>query len=290
MRFKGAVTAAGAMMAAAALTVGLMPGTAQASPEPVKYVNLGDSYSAGSGVMPPSMDTSLGCLQSSSNYAKLVARANGFDLTDVSCGGAATEDFFGSQQAGVGPQLDALDDTVDLVTFSIGGNDESVFANTIVNCVLAGVGSGMRGSPCEDRHATSVSKTLQTVTYPNLVKTMKAVRAKAPNARVAALNYPWITPDRDAPCNGMPISAGDGKFTHKVQAELNEVIARAAKQTGVTLVDVATPSVGHDACKAAGVRWIEPILTTVQVVPVHPNALGERRMAEVTAKALGLKQ
>ncbi|GAA4681400.1 SGNH/GDSL hydrolase family protein [Gordonia humi] len=281
--------AAGALAAVAALGAGLTPGAAEAAPTPVRYVNLGDSYSAGSGVLPLAMDAPIGCAQSARNYAKIVARANGMHLTDVSCGGAATDDFFTSQQSGVRPQLDALDDDVDLVTFSIGGNDESLFSGTVMDCVIAGVGSGMRGSPCADKDAAKASKTIREITYPNLVKAMKAVRAKAPNARVAALNYPWIAPDRDAPCNGMPIAAGDGKFTHKVQAGLNDVIARAAKETGVTIVDVAAASVGHDACKAQGVRWVEPLLSTVQFVPVHPNALGEREMAKTTAKALGLK-
>ncbi|MCF8609212.1 SGNH/GDSL hydrolase family protein [Gordonia sp. HY285] len=289
MRFTNVVTAIGALAASAVLAVGLTPGVADASPDPVKYVNLGDSYSAGSGVLPLAADARLGCAQSAHNYAKIISRANGFDLTDVSCGGATTDDFFSSQQSGVKPQLDALDESVDLVTFSIGGNDEDLFGGTVMNCVVAGISTAMHGAPCEAKYAKSVAKTIRGTTYPNLVKAMAAVRAKAPNARVAALNYPWIAPDRNAPCNGMPISAGDGKFTHRVQAELNDAIARAAKKTGVTLVDVATPSTGHDACKPIGVRWIEPLLTTVQFVPVHPNALGERRMAAVTAKALDLK-
>ncbi|MGO3327121.1 SGNH/GDSL hydrolase family protein [Gordonia sp. (in: high G+C Gram-positive bacteria)] len=289
MRFKGAVTAVGALAATAVMAVGFVPGAAQAAPAPLKYVSLGDSYSAGSGVLPLAPEASIGCMQSAANYAKIVARSNGYDLTDVSCGGATTGDFFSSQQSGVKPQLDALDDDVDLVTFSIGGNDEDLFAGTVMNCVVAGIGAGMRGAPCEAKYAKSASKTIRETTYPNLVRAMNAVRSKAPNARVAALNYPWIAPDRNAPCNGMPVSAGDGKFTHRVQAELNDAIARAAKKTGVRIADVAKASVGHDACKAPGVRWVEPVLTTSQLVPVHPNSLGERQMAAVTAKALDVK-
>ncbi|MBM7368713.1 SGNH/GDSL hydrolase family protein [Gordonia hydrophobica] len=289
MGFATMAKAVGALAATAALGAGLMPAAAEAAPTPVKYVNLGDSYSAGSGVLPLAEDVSIGCAQSAQNYAKIVARTNDMNLTDVSCGGAATDDFYTSQQPGVRPQLAALDDDVDLVTFSIGGNDENLFGGMIGDCVIAGIGAGMRGSPCAHQDMGTASKTIREITYPNLVKAMKAVRAKAPNARVVALNYPWIAPDRDAPCNGMPIAAGDGKFTHRVQSWLNDAIARAAKETGVTLADVAAASVGHDACKPQGVRWVEPLLSTAQFVPVHPNALGEREMAKVTAKALGLK-
>jgi hypothetical protein len=36
------------------------------------------------------------------------------------------------------------------------------------------------------------------------------------------------------------------------------------------------------------VRWIEPVLFGTNFVPVHPNALGESRMADRTAAVLGL--
>lgn len=37
-----------------------------------------------------------------------------------------------------------------------------------------------------------------------------------------------------------------------------------------------------------GTRWIEPLLFGQNLVPVHPNALGEQRMAERTMSVLGL--
>jgi hypothetical protein len=53
-------------------------------------------------------------------------------------------------------------------------------------------------------------------------------------------------------------------------------------------VDFSQVSQGHDACQAAGTRWIEPLLFGRNIVPVHPNALGEQRMAERTMNVLGL--
>ncbi len=277
----------GAVLASVIVATGLAPVVAHADKAAaVRYVNLGDSYSAGSGVLPLAQRTSLPCMQSTGNFAHVLATRGGYRLTDVSCGGATTDDFFLAQSRGVKPQLRALNRRVDIVTFAIGGNDENVFGGTIVKCVAAGVESGMKGSPCEDRNATTVIRTIRDKTYPKLVRAMKAIRSAAPNARVLALNYPWITPDSNASCPGMPIAPADGRFTHRVQAELNGAIARAAALTGVTLVDVAAASTGHDACKPAGVRWVEPLLTTVQPVPVHPNSLGERRMSEVVARVL----
>ncbi len=77
-------------------------------------------------------------------------------------------------------------------------------------------------------------------------------------------------------------------YLRGIQAHLNQVVERAAKETGVTFVDFSGVSEGHDACKPAGTRWIEPLLFGNSLVPVHPNALGERRMAEHTMEVLGL--
>jgi hypothetical protein len=48
-------------------------------------------------------------------------------------------------------------------------------------------------------------------------------------------------------------------------------------------------STGHDACRPIGVRWVEPVLQGSNAVVVHPNALGERKMAEQAMQALGLR-
>jgi len=44
-------------------------------------------------------------------------------------------------------------------------------------------------------------------------------------------------------------------------------------------VDFSIVSDGHDACRPVGVRWIEPVLFGRNPVIVHPNALGEVKMA-----------
>jgi hypothetical protein len=73
-----------------------------------------------------------------------------------------------------------------------------------------------------------------------------------------------------------------------VQATLNDAVRRAAKATGSTYVSFARVSEGHDACQTPGVRWIEPVLQGTNPVVVHPNALGEKRMAQRTVRVLRL--
>ncbi|MFE2462836.1 SGNH/GDSL hydrolase family protein [Streptomyces sp. NPDC059402] len=275
--------------AVGALALGLTDATAHATPATLDYVALGDSYSAGSGVLPVDL-TNLLCLRSTANYPHVIAEATGARLKDVTCGAARTADFTQAQHPGVAPQLDALGTGTDLVTLTIGGNDNNTFINAITACGTAGVLGGGQGSPCKDKYGTSFEDEIEANTYPALKTALRDVRARAPHARVAALGYPWITPaTADPSCFlKLPVAAGDVPYLRDIQAHLNDAVRRAAEETGATYVDFSEVSDGHDACEAPGTRWIEPLLFGTNLVPVHPNALGERRMAEHTMSVLGL--
>lgn len=287
-----ALTLGASILTAAAIALSIPAGSVSAAPRvpgpTLDYVNLGDSYSAGSGVVPTAPGTLPQCAQSSINYAHLVAGRTGARLTDVSCGGAKTNDFFGSQYPGLRPQLDALSLRTRLVTFMIGGNDGDVFGSTVAKCVAAAATTAGQGSPCRAMYGDSIASEVRRQTFPKLFRAFTAVRSRAPLARTAVVAYPWILPNKVQQCAGFPIAPGDIPYMHGIQATLNDAIRRAAFLTGIKYVDAATASVGHDSCKPQGVRWIEPLITDVQTVPVHPNALGERQMAEVTLRALRL--
>ncbi|WP_186779168.1 SGNH/GDSL hydrolase family protein [Streptomyces salinarius] len=280
---------AATIAAVGVLALGLTDATAHATPATLDYVALGDSYSAGSGVLPADL-TNLLCLRSTANYPHVIADATGARLKDVTCGAAQTADFTQAQYPGVAPQLDALSAGTDLVTLTIGGNDNNTFVNAITACGTAGVLSGGQGSPCKDKYGTSFEDEIETNTYPALKAALRDVGARAPHARVAALGYPWITPAAaDPSCFlRLPVAAGDVPYLRDIQAHLNDAVRRAAEETGATYVDFSEVSDGHDACEAPGTRWIEPLLFGSSLVPVHPNALGERRMAEHTMSVLGL--
>lgn len=264
------------------------PAPAAPDPGPGPYVALGDSYAAGSGVLPLDPTAPLPCARSSENYPHVIAERTGAALTDVTCGGASTDDFTGSQYPGVAPQLDALDADTKLVTVSIGGNDNDTFISAILACGAAGLGTLGFGSPCKDQYGSSFADTVRERTYPALVRALGAVRAKAPNARVAAVGYPWILPPTDGCFVRMPIARGDVPYLRNLQRVLNGAVEKAAQQTGSTYVDLSRVSEGHDACAPIGTRWIEPLLFGTNIVPVHPNALGERRMADQAITVLGL--
>jgi lysophospholipase L1-like esterase len=262
--------------------------SSRASTESLRYVALGDSYSAASGVLPPDPAAPPACLRSTSNYPHLIAAATGAELIDVTCGGADTGDYFAAQYDGVPPQLDALEADTQLVTMTIGGNDSGVFINSIVECGIAGASTLGQGSPCKDRYGSSFEDTTRDVTYPSLVKALQAVRAAAPDAQVAILGYPWIMPTSGGCFDKMPVAEGDVPYLRSLQATLNDAVRRAADATGATYVDMNEVSEGHDACQPLGVRWIEPVLQGTNPVIVHPNALGESQMAAQAMAVLGL--
>ena len=250
---------------------------------------LGDSYSAASGVLPPDPSAPPQCLRSIRNYPHVIAAATGSPLTDVTCGAAETSHFFSPQYPGVPPQLDAVTPDAQLVTMTIGGNDSGVFINAILACGSAGVLTLGFGSPCKDIYGSSFENTIRNTTYPALVNALSAVRAKAPQATVAILGYPWILPPTGGCYLRMPIARGDVPYVRGIQATLNDAVRRAAAATGATYVDFNAVSEGHDACKPIGVRWIEPVLLGTNPVVVHPNALGEAQMAAQAMAVLGLQ-
>jgi len=275
-----------ALVCAAVALAGVASQAFQAAP--LNYVALGDSYSAASGVQPPDPTAPPECIRSLLNYPHVIAGKIGAQLTDVTCGGADTSHYFNSQYPGVAPQLDALSTQTQLATMTIGGNDNNVFIDTIVDCGSAGLSTLGQGSPCKDRYGSSFDNTINDSTYPNLVNALNAVHAKAPNAKVAILGYPWIMPATGGCYPIMPVAKGDVPYVRNIQATLNNAVKRAAAATRTTYVDFSTVSNGHDACKPIGVRWIEPVLTGTNPVIVHPNALGEANMAAQTMKTLGL--
>ncbi|HEU5062259.1 MAG TPA: SGNH/GDSL hydrolase family protein [Solirubrobacterales bacterium] len=274
-----------AVLAAAILALTLV---APAAAAPLRYVALGDSYSAASGVLPPDPTAPPQCLRSVRNYPRVIAGATGAHLTDVTCGAAETADFFEPQYFGVPPQLDAVEKDTQLVTMTIGGNDSGVFINAILSCGSAGLLTLGQGSPCEDRYGSSFEDTIRITTYPALVRALAAVHERAPRAKVAILGYPWIMPASGGCFDKMPVAEGDVPYLRGIQATLNHAVRRAAAATGSTYVNLNLVSDGHDACKPIGVRWVEPVLQGTNPVIVHPNALGEREMAAQAMKVLRL--
>jgi lysophospholipase L1-like esterase len=293
---------------------GLPPGS--------EYVALGDSYSAGFGLSDPTHLPTNACGQSAQDYPHRLAARFGLALTDVTCGGATSEDVTsGSQFRGVPPQIGALSARTRLVTLTIGGNDADLFGTAASCLALSADGpvfSGRDAPSCrstlvrdgEDQLATKIESRVAL----GIADTLAQVREAAPNALVVLLGYPAIFPDaahtpaggcfRSAidlatltgsfPRNSFPFTTTDVRYLHGVQERLNDVSRSAAAAAGVTFVDAFSASQAHSAC-ATRRPWVSGVsldgssnLRQIDLEPgaLHPNTRGVAWLTDRVAQAV----
>jgi hypothetical protein len=246
----------------------------------VNYVALGDSYTAGAGILPLSPTASVLCLQSAENYPHLVSSAESWNLDDVSCSGATSADMTASQYPGVGPQFNALSTSTNVVTVGIGGNDNGLFLDALISCGVIDIADFLNiGSPCKavfgSTWANDVASDASTVGG-----VLQGVHSHSPNAQVFVVGYPDILPQSGNCYPTMPLTTGDTSYLNGVEEDLNSMLRSEASANGATYVDTFTPSIGHDACKSTSVRWVNPIIATNGGISVHPDPAGEAAMAK----------
>lgn len=92
--------------------------------------------------------------------------------------------------------------------------------------------------------------------------------------------YPQVLPPTRGCSLTMPIASGDVPYVNGIEQTLNAVVKRAALDNGATFVDMWAPSAGRDACQLPWVRWVEPAVGSLNFVPIHPGAAGERAYAD----------
>lgn len=248
-----------------------------------RYVALGDSYTAGP-LIPNQSLSPLGCLRSDHDYPHLVQPSlTTATFTDVSCSGATTDDMFAAQSTSIGtnpPQLDALTADTRVVTLGIGGNDIG-FSDIVVNCARLNP-----FDPCKDDYVHGSTDDISNriaATAPKVDAVIAAIHARSPGAKVHVVGYPVILPASGLGCwPTVPILPTDVSYLRAKEIELNGMLAARAAADGAFYVDTYTSSVGHDVCKATGVKWVEGLVPTSPAAPVHPNALGMQNTASVT--------
>jgi hypothetical protein len=261
-------------------------GLTACEPAPDTYVALGDSYTAGPLILNQSLEP-LGCLRSDRNYPR-VARGSikATKFVDVSCSGAQTEDFWNTQGVTPGPnppQFNALNSSTKIVTIGIGGNDIG-FSGIVQNCVeLNPFGAGCKGD-----YLTGGRDLLReriAATAGDIDAVLVETKRRAPRAEVFLVGYPTIIPETGDGCwPSVPIVASDVVYLRGVAKALNTMLQQRAAANGVTYVDTATSSIGHDMCSSS--RWVEAIVPTRDAAPVHPNASGMANTGRVVAAAI----
>ena len=231
-----------------------------APPQPVRTDALGDSYAAGVGAPPYDGQ----CARSQAAYAVQLDGRMRIDLDDfVACAGATTLTLVS------GGQLNALDQSTDLVTLTIGGNDIG-WGNAVGACLSPSDGACQGALALATRAITS--------TLPGRLDTVYSqVAAGAPNAHVVVTGYPRLfSPEYGA---YLGASTAEQQALNDGADLLNDVIARAAAARGFQFVDVAERFVGH------GVNSPEPWILGPGPAAFHPNLGGHKAYtAAVTSR------
>lgn len=250
-----------------------------------QIVHLGDSYASGAGTTPLVEDSPFTCQRSQRNFGELVAQRRNMRIVDVACAGATTANLYRQQYDGVPPQLDAVTPQAALVTLMIGGNDSAIYSTMVGECTRLAA-ADPTGSPCRAEFGAQPFQEITRKTGVEVERGLRRIHDRAPRARVVVAGYPWLMPARTSCRPVVGIADGDVDYVHRVQATLNDAISAAADRAGATYVDMEARSIGHEACSPRGMRWIEPQIGADSPIVMHPNALGQRAIADAVGAAL----
>lgn len=264
----GRAARGGAAVAIAAACC-LAPVPVQAADQ-LDYVALGDSAAAGPLV--PGPDPNLACLRSTRNYPRVVAEELGAALTDATCSGAEIKDFTGRQHGFLPPQFDALRESTDLVTVTVGGNDADLVP-AAVSCLNAF--PEPVGRSCADRYTKDGDELARRIDAISggFGAALDDIRRRAPHADVVVAGYAtYIRPGGCYPRE--PIWARDADYIQSSVDKLSGMLAEQAAAHGAEFVDIGAISRGHDVCAAPQDKYLEGVLPTSVAAPMHPNARG----------------
>lgn len=249
------------------------------------YVAMGDSSVAGPSISPA--DTKSGaCARSKDNWPSYLALAlNVKKIEDISCSGAVAADILTARPEATAAQphaqLDAVTADTDLVTISIGGNDEGVFSKVTLACLA---GSFATDQTCASFVDTKLGPILARTTA-SVASALDGIRKKAPKARIVLVGYLRIIPTPDG-CTVPGISAARTRSASAAWSALEKALASAAEQADVDFVSMADKSVGHESCTGdkAWVNGLQP--TGGDGAVLHPNAAGMAAVAKIVAQHL----
>jgi lysophospholipase L1-like esterase len=222
---------------------------------PVRYVALGDSYSAGTGA--GDYGSSGSCERSADAYPEQWADHHATaSFVSVACSGATTSGVLSSQ-------LTALNARTTLVSITVGGNDAG-FAHVMEICVIEW------DSAC--LNAVSSAEAFAAGTLPGrLGATLQAVRAHAPSARVVVVGYPELF-DLSASPDCIGLSTTKRTALNRGADDLDRALAAAAARYGDVFADVRGQFAGHEICDS--VSWLHALTFPIGD-SYHPTAAGQ---------------
>jgi lysophospholipase L1-like esterase len=247
-----------AVVTAGAATLPVVAGSAPASAaSSVRYVALGDSYSAGLGAG-NYIPASGSCDRSNDAYPALWSAANApASYLSVACSGATTSTVLSSQ-------IPALSTATTLVSITIGGNDVG-FQSVMETCVLFSTSTCARAvGAAESETASQLPVELDGV--------LNAITAAAPNARVVVLGYPHLYDlGRSAGCIGL--STTDRTDLNQAADLLDGQIQAAAFRHDDVFGDVRSAFAANEICDSDS--WLHSVNFLDLSESYHPTAAGQ---------------
>lgn len=249
-----------------------------------RYVALGSSMASGPGLAPIVDER---CQRSGANYPHRVAAALALELTDVSCGGATTDNVLTTpqEQAGVGsPQLDAVTADTAVVTITVGGNDIG-YGSTLDRYGYGCVGAS--GCPPVPPDLSATDRDLAAVTE-RLVTVLERIADRAPGARVLVVTYPTIIPPGGGSCPVAPFPAEVAGYLRAVGDRLDAATRDAAARGGAEVVDAYRAARDLGACEPdrPWVTGLPPGDAPAGTLSFHPTGPGMAGVADLVLRAL----
>lgn len=241
------------------------------------YVALGSSFAAGIGLGPGADGSPVHCFRTNGGYPSLLSKGLGLRLVDMTCSGSTLSHILYGGQLLLGPQLKAIGPATRLVTITSGGNDVDYVGDLMaVSGNMGRLAAWFYGpiKPAEERSFDTVEQTL--------IRIIRYIQAKAPQARIVIINYPAILP-LQGNCPATGINDRQANVSRQVALQLAIATGRAAQKTGVQLVDMAQASIGHDVCSAD--PWVNGA-TPRTGTAFHPNAAGADAIAKAIISAM----
>ncbi|MFM9978834.1 MAG: SGNH/GDSL hydrolase family protein [Sphingomonadaceae bacterium] len=247
------------------------------------YVALGSSYAAGLGLGPRALGSPIISARTVNGYPQQLARLlKVSSFTDMSSSGSTVRHVLHGGQMLLGPQIDALGPDTRLVTLTAGGNDVGyvgdltamAYSNRggIIGTLVGVFWNGAK--PVAERKFSDLEN--------NLTATLFEIRRRSPSARIVIATYPTILPDSGT-CAALGISEGQAELMRVVGLKLAETTRTAAVKAGVTIVDVASLSHGHDACQND--PWVNGFRPKAGA-DFHPTLAGARATAQAVAATI----
>jgi lysophospholipase L1-like esterase len=226
-----------------------------------KYVSLGDSYSSGTGTR-TYYDSN--CQKSVTSYPYLEHNAHpSWTFVHAACSGATTSSLLSSQVSSV------TSDT-NWVTYTIGGNDAG-FSSVLTECAQPSWSSNCNGA------IDNAQSIIQNQLPGRLDSVNNAIKSRAPNAQVIALDYPRLFNGED--CNAFTwFSPSEETRLNQTADMIKNVISAAATRAGANFLfrDVIPPFIGHAVCDGGGgssTEWINGLSNPVGE-SYHPKTTG----------------